>query len=217
MDGTARPEGLRERKKRQTRQHISDVATGLFLERGFEAVTIAEIAEAAQVSVNTVYNYFPAKEDLFFDRQAEMVTRLSRAIEGRAVGESAARAVLRALRASLTERSAEALDPAFHRFVAVINSSPALMARLMVMHEEICRSTQATLAHETGDDPADPLLGLIASQLAWAASAVQNSVLRLMAEGRDPDEVARDVLARLDIIETLLGERTLGYAVKAAG
>ncbi len=61
-------EGLRERKKRQTRQHISDVATGLFLERGFDAVTIAEVAEAADVSVNTVYNYFPAKEDLFLDR-----------------------------------------------------------------------------------------------------------------------------------------------------
>ncbi|MEV6184397.1 helix-turn-helix domain-containing protein, partial [Streptomyces sp. NPDC052015] len=51
-------EGLRERKKRQARQHISDVATGLFLERGFDEVTIAEIAEAADVSVNTVYNYF---------------------------------------------------------------------------------------------------------------------------------------------------------------
>ena len=53
-------EGLRERKKRQTRQHISDMATGLFLERGFDAVTIAEIAGAADVSVNTVYNYAAA-------------------------------------------------------------------------------------------------------------------------------------------------------------
>lgn len=214
MAGTARPEGLRERKKRQTRQHISDVATGLFLERGFEAVTIAEIAEAAQVSVNTVYNYFPAKEDLFFDRQEEMVARLPRAIEEREAGESAARAVLRALRASLAERSAEALDPGFQRFVAVINSSPALMARLMTMHEQIFQGARAALARETGDDPDDPLLGLIASQLAWAASVVQNSVLRLMVEGREPDDVAREVLARLDIIESLLSERTLNYAVK---
>ena len=67
--GTAPKEGRRERKKRETRTRISDIATGLFLARGFDAVTIAEIAEAADVSVNTVYNYFPAKEDLFFDRE----------------------------------------------------------------------------------------------------------------------------------------------------
>lgn len=79
-------EGLRERKKRQTRQYISDVATGLFLERGFEAVTVAEIAEAANVSVNTVYNYFPAKEDLFFDRSAGVADRLARWVRGRDVG-----------------------------------------------------------------------------------------------------------------------------------
>src|ERR1044072_3360459 len=83
-------EGLRERKKRQTRQHISDVATGLFMERGFETVTIAEIAEAAEVSVNTVYNYFPAKEDLFVDREEEIVDRPSRLVRERAVGRSGA-------------------------------------------------------------------------------------------------------------------------------
>ncbi|MFG3293597.1 TetR/AcrR family transcriptional regulator [Streptomyces sp. NPDC048179] len=70
-------EGLGERKKRQTRQHISDVATGLFVERGFGAVTVAEIAEAADVSVNTVCNYFPAGEDLFLDRSAGLVDRLA--------------------------------------------------------------------------------------------------------------------------------------------
>ena len=57
-------EGLRERKKRQTRQRISDVAIGLFVAHGFDNVTIAEIAAAAEVSVNTVYNYFHVKEDL---------------------------------------------------------------------------------------------------------------------------------------------------------
>lgn len=79
-------EGLRERKKRQTRQDISDTATGLFLERGFDAVTIAEIAEAADVSVNTVYNYFPAKEDLFLDRSVAVTGKLSRFVRGRDKG-----------------------------------------------------------------------------------------------------------------------------------
>lgn len=79
-------EGLRERKKRQTRQYISDVATGLFIERGFDTVTVAEIADAANVSVNTVYNYFPAKEDLFFDRSAGLVDRMVRWVRGRNKG-----------------------------------------------------------------------------------------------------------------------------------
>jgi AcrR family transcriptional regulator len=59
--------GRRERKKQQTRQAISDVATRLFLERGFDAVTVAEVAKAADVAVQTVFNHFPTKEDLFFD------------------------------------------------------------------------------------------------------------------------------------------------------
>src|ERR1051325_3435910 len=99
-------EGLRERKKRQTRQYISDVATGLFLERGFDAVTVAEVAEAADVSVNTVFNYFPAKEDLFLDRSTGVVDRMSRWGRGRAPGESAAVAVLRELREEI-----EAVSP----------------------------------------------------------------------------------------------------------
>src|SRR3954469_20590571 len=99
-------EGLRERKKRQTRQYISDVATGLFIERGFDAVTIAEIAEAADVSVNTVYNYFPTKEDLFLDRSKGTVDRLSRWVRARDTGESAAAAVIRELRAEV-----EAVSP----------------------------------------------------------------------------------------------------------
>lgn len=76
-------EGLRERKKRETKQRISDIATGLFLERGFAHVTVADVAEAADVSVNTVYNYFPAKEDLFLDRMDGVTQRLARMIRGR--------------------------------------------------------------------------------------------------------------------------------------
>lgn len=61
--------GRRERKKLRTRQVISDLATELFIERGFDHVTVAEVAKAADVAVQTVFNHFPAKEDLFFDAQ----------------------------------------------------------------------------------------------------------------------------------------------------
>ena len=60
--------GLRQRKKQQTRQLIADTAWRLFADRGFERVTVAEIAREAQVAVATVFNYFPTKEDLFFYR-----------------------------------------------------------------------------------------------------------------------------------------------------
>src|SRR6476469_1985072 len=87
--------GLRETKKARTRLAISDAATQLFVERGFEQVTVAEIAEAADVSVKTVFNYFPAKEDLFFDRADELLAGLLRTIAER----PEARTITTALRA----------------------------------------------------------------------------------------------------------------------
>lgn len=78
--------GLRERKKRQTRSLISDVASGLFVQRGFDNVTVAEVAEAAGVSAKTVFNYFPRKEDLFLDRYPEAVELVTRAVRERAEG-----------------------------------------------------------------------------------------------------------------------------------
>ncbi|GAB3891203.1 hypothetical protein GCM10027612_36670 [Microbispora bryophytorum subsp. camponoti] len=70
-------EGLRERKKRQTRRRIAEVAVRLFVERGFDDVTMAEVAQAAEVSVNTVYNYFQAKEDLVLPPEEASPRRLA--------------------------------------------------------------------------------------------------------------------------------------------
>ena len=61
-------EGLRQRKKRLMRQQLSDTATRMFLDRGFDAVRVAEVAEACGVSEKTVFNYFPSKEALLLDR-----------------------------------------------------------------------------------------------------------------------------------------------------
>ena len=80
--------GLRATKKARTRLAISDVATRLFVARGFEHVTVAEIAAAADVSVKTVFNYFPAKEDLFFDRADELLAGLLRTIAERPAGRT---------------------------------------------------------------------------------------------------------------------------------
>src|SRR6266511_6280596 len=81
--------GLRERKKQQTRQLIAESARRLFAQRGFEAVTVAEVARAADVSEATVFNYFPTKEDLFYSGLEAFEEELLSAIREREAGESA--------------------------------------------------------------------------------------------------------------------------------
>ena len=77
--------GLRDRKKEMTRQAISDIATRLFVERGFDKVSVADIADEANVARKTVFNYFPRKEDLVFDREEEGRAMVRDALAGRGV------------------------------------------------------------------------------------------------------------------------------------
>ncbi|NUT31339.1 MAG: TetR/AcrR family transcriptional regulator [Streptomyces sp.] len=210
-------EGLRERKKRETRQRISDIATGLFLEHGFAAVTIAEVAEAADVSVNTVYNYFPAKEDLFFDRSDGVVEQLSRWVRARDEGESAARAVLREVRAEVEAVSPRVgLTAGYDAFMRVIQDAPPLRSRLWSLQQEVHDHLEATLREEAGASEDDPLPRLMAGQISWIHQTVFTAVGREMLKGRNPDEVSREMLVLLDDIEELLSEKVLNYAVRAA-
>src|SRR5919201_1893726 len=80
--------GLRERKKQRTRELIADTARELFLERGFDAVTVAEIARKADVDTKTVYNYFPSKPELFYHRLEEFEQAMVHAVKARDVGMS---------------------------------------------------------------------------------------------------------------------------------
>ncbi|MFG3210070.1 TetR/AcrR family transcriptional regulator [Streptomyces tendae] len=210
-------EGLRERKKRQTRQCISDVATGLFLERGFEAVTVAEVADAANVSVNTVYNYFPAKEDLFLDRSKGVVDRLSRWVRGRGDGESAARAVLRELREEVESVSPRiGLMDGYARFMGVIHASPALRSRLWAIGQEVQDNLERTLREETGAPDDDPVPSLMAGQVSWLHGTVMATIGRRLMAGGKPAEVSREILVLLDEMEELLSEKVLNYAVRGA-
>ncbi|MGW9175743.1 TetR/AcrR family transcriptional regulator [Streptomyces decoyicus] len=208
-------EGLRERKKRQTRQYISDVATGLFMARGFDAVTVAEVAEAADVSVNTVYNYFPAKEDLFFDRSAGVMDRLSRFVRGRPAGESAAAAVLRELREEVEAVSPRVgLMEGYDQFMRVVDGAPTLKARLWYMQQEIHLNLEETLREETGAAAGDPMPGLMAGQIGWVHQSLMGWIAKEMLAGRKPAEASRDALLLLDEMEELLGEKVLNYAVR---
>lgn len=209
-------EGLRERKKRQTRQRLSDLATGLFLDRGFDAVTVAEVAEVAEVSVNTVYNYFPTKEDLFLDRGKGVVDRLSRYVRARDKGESAARAVLRELRDQV-----EAVSPTvglldgYDRFLNVIHGAHTLRSRLWRIQQEALAKVEKTLREETGAAESDTLPALVAGQLSWILSTLMAWIGDEMVAGGSKEEVSRRALDLLDDIEEVLGGKVLNYAVKA--
>jgi AcrR family transcriptional regulator len=210
-------EGLRERKKRQTRQYISDVATGLFLARGFDAVTVAEVAEAANVSVNTVYNYFPAKEDLFLDRSKGVIDRLSRWVRGRGDGESAARAVLRELREEVESVSPRmGLMDGYESFMRVIQDSPALRSRMWAIGQEVLLNLEGTLREETGAGADDPMPALMAGQINWLHSTLLATIGQRMIEGGRPSEVSREALVLLDEMEGLLSDKVLNYAVRGA-
>ncbi|WP_314177412.1 TetR/AcrR family transcriptional regulator [Streptomyces winkii] len=206
-------EGRRERKKRETRQRISDVATGLMLERGFDAVTVAEVAETADVSVNTVYNYFPSKEDLFFDREEEMTERPSRIVRERAPGESAVRALLAQLREDVVSRSIYGgVVEGYDRFARRIHEASALMARLHVMHQRTADRLAGTLREETGAPAGDPRPDLVAGQFVQFSNALFRTTTIAVSCGTAPDEAVRDALHRIDTFESLVTDEFLNYA-----
>ena len=127
-------EGLRERKKRLMRQQLSDSATAMFLERGFDAVRVAEVAEACGVSEKTVFNYFPTKESLVLDRLETTLESLRTGLAAPAVPPvQAALAILDRELSGMTAWLAAQDDPvragqAMQRFGDLIRATPSLRA-----------------------------------------------------------------------------------------
>ena len=170
-----------ERGGPQTRARISEAAARLFLERGFDAVTVAEVAREAGVSSVTVFNHFPRKEDLFLDRAVDADELLRSAVRDRATGVDA----LTSLR-DATLRLVDGLHPLsgvndrsipFFRTVA---ASPALIARA----REIASDLQGTLAEELERDPnfeGDATL-LAAFFIAGYGTVLVETARRLIAE-----------------------------------
>jgi AcrR family transcriptional regulator len=119
--------GLRETKKLQTRQAIAAAGMRLFVTRGFDHVTVGDIARDAAVSEKTVFNYFPTKEDIFFDEVPERLEALAEAVRGRQPGQSLVD-TMHGLHAKQCGRLA---SPGFAHFARTIAESPALQAKEM--------------------------------------------------------------------------------------
>jgi AcrR family transcriptional regulator len=151
-------EGLRERKRRLTRQLISDAATALFATRGFDEVKVAEVARRVGVSEKTIYNYFPTKESMVLDDVDEMIEGVARALRERAPNDSLTDAVVNALEAESArfDVGSDELAEMVPAFVAMIERTPSLHAAWLEAHERLARVVTEELAAQAGVDPLDP-------------------------------------------------------------
>ena len=204
--------GLRERRKQETRQAISDIASQMFVARGFEDVTIAEVADAAGVAKMTVTNYFPRKEDLVFDRAEAVVRHLADVIGARAPGESMLAAIRRDFAEAVT-RADVTLGLSSPGFAGMILSSPVLVSRVREMLDRRERAVGDAIAAETGTD--GPQERLAAALLASVHRVLSAEASRRSLAGQSHEEICAvlaDAATRaFDLLEPSLGS----YGIRA--
>ncbi|MEU5762051.1 TetR family transcriptional regulator [Nocardia sp. NPDC047648] len=151
--------GLRERKKAQTRKRLADTAFEMFRERGFDNVTVAEIADAAEVAVSTLFAYFPSKEALVFDESDAYEHALTAAVRERDAGVS----ILDALEQHLVPPEHPAVEgPSGAEFVELVKATPALLDYAGRMRHRWETALAVAIADEAGRPPDD----LLATTLA---------------------------------------------------
>ncbi|MGW4800446.1 TetR/AcrR family transcriptional regulator, partial [Nonomuraea sp. NPDC004297] len=204
-------EGLRERKKRETRERISDIATGLFIARGFDNVTVAEVAQAADVSVNTVFNYFSTKEDLFADRQELAVELPQQVLRERGPGESVVRAFRRDfLDAVGTRHWRYGLNAGTDVFTRVVNASPALVARMREVGDGRERGLARALAGELGARPGDLTPAMVAAHVLNTTRILSEHAVAMMLAGEPWERIEPSLRAQaesaFDLLEAGLGD-----------
>ena len=212
-------EGLRERKKRLTRQRISDVATTLFLVRGFDRVTVAEIARIVGVSEKTVFNYFPTKESLVFDRADEGIERLATALREREAGESPVRAMLRAL--SSDREELEGLPDEIHMFMPLFSemvaSTPALRTAWLELQGRIVEVATVELAAHAEVDPRDPEPMIAARAIVGLQEVGYASRIRHIEAGLRGAELHEAVVADLERAARLLDAGLWSFGLLTQG
>jgi AcrR family transcriptional regulator len=180
------PTGRRERKKAQTRRLISDTATRLFIERGFDHVTVKEVADAADVSPTTVFKHFPVKEALVFDEAPEQQAGLVAAVRDRPAGQS----VPDALQAHLVQARmfVHHDHPELHAFLDLVNNTPALRE----YERQVLRRHEAALA--------DAIAGSSPGVSSVTATALARYVLGALDIARDQPDPGRAFAELMDLI-----------------
>ena len=202
-------ESLRARKKAATRTAIADTAMQLFERLGYDQVSVERVAREAGVSKQTVFNYFPTKELLVFDRADEVREAMVSAVRDRPPGVSVV-ASFRRLTREFWGRFAQLPDERPQRgFFHVVAETPSLGAFQRELGAAIVADVAAVLRAEAGADPADPRPAVVAAALAAAHASVFDVVQRRVVAGESPQAFLAGALAAADVAYDLL-ERGIG-------
>jgi AcrR family transcriptional regulator len=207
--------GLRERKKARTRRAISEAAITLFLDRGYDAVSVAEIAAAAEVSKRTLFAYFPSKDDLVLHRFADHEDEAARVVRGREPGESPLDALHRHLRTALAERDpiTGLCDvPQVVAFYRLILDTPSLRGAQLQYQS---RSEDALTSALLDATPAGPEREMTARLAACQVLVVHRELAHAnqvrIGAGQSAEDLAPTALAEADRAFTLLREGLTPY------
>jgi AcrR family transcriptional regulator len=183
---------LRDRKKAATRKALIDAAERLFEERGFDAVTVAEIADAANVSVKTMFVYFRSKEELVF-ADNELIESLVAAVRDRPAGSAPADEIARVLSAAIDPEHVQEGLEGFHRGYG---QSQALESGLLRLWANVENQLTEVLAAEAGG-PATPSMRAHAMHLVALVRLMTSDEMRLAGAGKPARTAARLVRAAL--------------------
>jgi len=194
--------GLRERKKRRTRQTIARVALELFLQQGFHTTTIKQIADAADVAPRTVSAYFPVKEELLFPDHEAVSDELARRLRHRHPGETAIDALRAWLLSYLAEDGADVDE--LRRRRRVIAAEPALRTYERGLQEHAEQLIAAAVAVDMGVPPTDLLPRMVAAATIAALDAIGQDVEHL------DDDVRRHSLALIEQAMTFIASGVRG-------
>jgi AcrR family transcriptional regulator len=188
--------GVRDRKKAETRLAISNIATRLFVERGFENVSVDDIAREAAVARKTVFNYFPRKEDLVFDREEEVRALAREALTGR--GNQSPLHAFQALARTLLEEQ----HPLFRiserpvQFWRTVADSPALTTRARELQVALADDVAGMLSDAVGRPHSDPDACLAAAMLIATLVVAYSAALGAFRENQQPKAVFAGVMER---------------------
>ncbi len=205
------PSDRRTRKRLATRQGISNAATRLFFERGFDQVTVDEIAAAADVGRMTVFNHFPRKEDMFFDRDEEGRELLREALRQRDPRVAPIEALRMLAHRLATEQSPFVEFSAQSQgFIETIKGSETLKARARAIRDDFAQVVAVALSECVGREPTDPDAHLAAGLLlaTWSVALIQAH--RIFRQRRDPEEAKATFLA-------LVNRGTIGLQAAMTG
>ncbi|MEV5509423.1 TetR/AcrR family transcriptional regulator [Streptomyces orinoci] len=198
-------EGLRERKKRRTRQTLSETAIALFLEHGFDRVSVADVAAAAEVSKPTLFRYFPSKEDLALHRIADHQGEAARVVRERPPGHSPLAALRTHFHTGLDAREPVTglCDiPQVMAYRDLLYGTPSLAARLTAYAAVDERALAEAIQQTAGAD--DLTARLAAAQIVSVQHLLARDNWRRLSTGQDPAEMLREAHREADTAFDLL-------------